>query len=69
MCFISIDTRFDHLINVLSASLLHCKITVPVPFVINRYFVERVFETLSIFIDVLTYIIIGSWFPNSVSGL
>lgn len=45
-CSITIDTHFDHLMTVLAASLLHCKITVLVPCVINKNAVERILETL-----------------------
>lgn len=55
ICPIGDDIHFDHLSNVFSARLLHSKATLS-SFVTNRYFVERIFETIEIFIHVLIYI-------------
>lgn len=42
---IAVDVHFGHLIKVVSASFLHCKVT-DFLFVINKHFVERCFENM-----------------------
>lgn len=45
ICLVADDAHFDHLINVMSATLLHSNIT-PFPFVINEHLMGRYFEIL-----------------------
>lgn len=47
LCFITGDFNSAHLIKVMSPRFLHCKVT-SFPFVINKCFIGRSFETMPI---------------------
>lgn len=71
ICLITI--YFDHLVKVVSARLLHCRVTL-FSFVINKYFVGKYFEKMWIYTSASNfqynypciYICMNSWIPVSM---